>query len=122
MNKQGTDMSIAELMEGMKDSADEIIGKGENLVKRYNTPFDNFEAIRRRAQKMVNNGEMSNAEAVTWIAERDAEEYAETAARVEALNKDTKPVEPPPYYEGADPVEIDCISIHDNDYKVRTRS
>ena len=122
MKSEGTDMSITELMESMKDSADEIIGKGEDLVKRYNTPYDNFEAIRREARKRVSNGEMTYAESTAWIEKKDAEEYAETERRIKALTKDIEPVEPPPYYEGADPVEIDCISIHDDDYKVRTRS
>ena len=89
------------------------------MNKRYNTPFDNFEAIRRKARRMVDSGEMTQEESSAWIEKQDAEEYAETEARAEAMRKDTKPAEPTPYYEGADPVDNECMSINDDEWNAR---
>ena len=77
--------SITELMESMKEDADDIIGKGERLVKTYLEPFDTFDHIRHRARKMVRDGEMTREEAIEWIAKKDDEEIADSIRRTDAM-------------------------------------
>ena len=52
-------------------------------MRTFRGQYDNFDSIRVNARRKIDSGEMTHDEALAWIAEQDAKEYAEADSRVE---------------------------------------